>query len=134
MAERLASASNAPIYTWNGNFPGVFGGRLLSSELAAEKTGQLALRVLRGERPEDIPITAIDASVDALDWRQLDRWHVSEARVPAGVELRFREPGLFEQYRGYILGALGLLSLQTLADRGAADPAEKPAACRALVA
>ena len=112
--ERLVSSSNAPIYTWNGNFPGAFGGRLLSTERAAEKIGQLALRVLRGERPEDIPITAIEVSVDALDWRQLDRWHVSEARVPAGVELRFREPGLFEQYRGYILSALGLLSLQTL--------------------
>ena len=87
---------------------------MLSTERAAEKTGQLALRVLRGERPEDIPITAIEVSVDALDWRQLDRWNVSEARVPAGVELRFREPGLFEQYRGYILSALGLLLLQTL--------------------
>ena len=93
--------------------PGVFGGRLLSSELVATKTSELALRVLRGERPEDIPITTIDVSVDALDWRQLDRWNVSEARVPAGVELRFREPGLFEQYRGYILGTLALVLLQT---------------------
>ena len=134
MSERLAAASNAPIYTWNGNVPGVFGGRLLSSELAAEKTSQLALRVLRGERPEDIPITTIDASVDALDWRQLDRWNVSEARVPAGVELRFREPGLFEQYRGYILSALGLGVAPDVAYSGAADPAEKQAACRALVA
>ena len=113
VSERLAAASNAPIYTWNGITPGVFGGRLLSHELAAEKTIQLALRVLRGERPEDIPITAIDVSVDALDWRQLDRWNVSEARVPSGVELRFREPGLFEQYRGYILGTLALVLLQT---------------------
>ena len=134
VSERLAAASNAPIYTWNGNFPGVFGGRLLSTERAAERTRQLALRVLRGERPEDIPITAIEVSVDALDWRQLDRWHVSEARVPAGVELRFREPGLFEQYRGYILSALALVLLQTLLIAGLADPAEKQAACRALVA
>ena len=114
VSERLASSSNAPIYTWNDSYLGSFGGRLLSTERTAEQTSQLALRVLRGERPEDIPITAIDVSVDALDWRQLDRWHVSEARVPAGVELRFRERGLFEQYRGYILSALGLLSLQTL--------------------
>ena len=113
ISERLASASNAPIYTWNGIIPGVFGGRLLSQELAAEKTIQLALRVLHGERPEDIPITEIDVSVDALDWRQLDRWNISEASVPAGVELRFREPGLFEQYRNYVLTAVGLLLLQT---------------------
>ena len=114
VSERLAAASNAPIYTWNGNAPGVFGGRLLSSELAARKTSELALRVLRGERPEDIPITTIDVSIDVLDWRQLDRWNVSEASVPAGVELRFREPGLFERYRGYILGTLALVLLQTL--------------------
>ena len=134
VSERLAAASNAPIYTWNSIVPGVFGGRLLSHELAAEKATQLALRVLRGERAEGIPITAIDTSVDALDWRQLGRWHVSEARVPAGVELRFREPGLFEQYRGYILSALGLVLLQTLLIAGLADPAEKQAAGRALVA
>ncbi len=53
VAERLASASNAPIYTWNGNVPGVFGGRLLSSELAAEKTSRartagVARRATRG--------------------------------------------------------------------------------------
>ena len=96
------------------NHRGTFGGRLLSSERAAEKTGQLALRVLRGERPEDIPITAIDVSVDALDWRQLEPVARQRSPCPVGVELRFREPGLFEQYRGYILGALGLLSLQTL--------------------
>ena len=112
--ERLVAARNAPIYTWNGNVPGVFGGRFPSTELIAEHTIQLALRVLRGERPEDIPITTIDPSFDWLDWRQLDRWNISEASVPAGVTLRFREPGLFEQYRGYILSTLALVLLQTL--------------------
>ena len=114
VSERLAAASNAPIYTWNEHYLGVFGGRLLSCELAATRASELALRVLRGERPEDIPITTLDASVDTLDWRQLDRWNISEASVPAGVELRFREPGLFEQYRNYILTAVALLLLQTL--------------------
>ena len=112
--ERLAASSNAPIYTWNGDLPGPFGGRFLSTELVAGKTMELALRVLGGERPEDIPLTATDASVDTLDWRQLDRWNVSEARVPPGVELRFRQPGLFEQYRSYVLIAVALLLLQTL--------------------
>ena len=112
--ERLAASSNAPIYSWNGNVPGVFGGRFPSTERIAEHTIQLALRVLRGERPEDIPITTIDLGFDWLDWRQLDRWNISEASVPAGVTLRFREPGLFNQYRSYILGTLALVLLQTL--------------------
>ena len=112
--ERLAKASNAPIYSWNGNVPGVFGGRFPSTELVAEHTMQLALRVLRGERPEDIPITTLDLGFDWLDWRQLDRWNISETSVPAGVTLRFREPGPFEQYRSYILGTLAVVLLQTL--------------------
>jgi PAS domain S-box-containing protein len=113
MTERLAASSNAPIYSWNGNFQGIFGGRLLMTEAVAETTIALAVRVLRGEQPEDIPVISSVVSFDALDWRQLDRWNVSESRIPPGVELRFREPSVFEQYRGYILGTLGLLLLQT---------------------
>jgi PAS domain S-box-containing protein len=114
MMERLAAASSAPIYTWNSSYVdnGAFAGRVLSAERAAEETAQLALRVLRGERPEDIPINTVE-NVDALDWRQLDRWGVSEARVPPGVELRFRQPSVFEKYRNYILGALAVVFLQT---------------------
>ena len=113
---RLAAASNAPIYTYSGGYMGLgaFGGRMVAPELVAEKTIELALRMLRGERPEDIPLSTIDASVDMLDWRQLARWNVSEANVPLGVELRFREPGLFERYRNYVLGAVAMLLLQTL--------------------
>jgi signal transduction histidine kinase len=69
---------------------------------------------LRGEPAESIPLNSIDASVDALDWRQLHRWNVSEAGVPSGVLLRYREPGLFEEYRSYVLTAVGLLLVQSL--------------------
>ena len=134
VSERLAAASNAPIYGWDGNVTGIFGGRLLSAELAATKTSELALRVLRGERPEDIPITTIDVSVDALDWRQLDRWNISEASVPAGVELRFREPGLFEQYPQLRARCRRLVVAADATNRRAAGPAEQRAACRALAA
>ena len=93
VSERLAAASNAPMYTWNDIFPGAFGGRWLSGELVATRTSELALRVLRGERPEDIPLVTIDVSVDTLDWRQLDRWNVSEASVPRAWNSGFANPG-----------------------------------------
>ena len=53
VSERLASASNAPIYTWNGNFPGAFGGRLLSSRTGRRKdertrAARVARRATRG--------------------------------------------------------------------------------------
>src|SRR5262245_17424962 len=110
---RLAASSSAPLYSYNGGWVGIgaFGGRLLLPERAAEATAQIALRVLRGERPEDIPLTTVE-NVDALDWRQLDRWGVREAQVPPGVELRFREPSVLERYRGYILATVAVLLLQ----------------------
>jgi signal transduction histidine kinase len=114
LVDRLAASSTAPIYTWNGNVSGPFGGRLLSTDLVASSTIDVALRVLRGEPAESIPLNSIDASVDALDWRQLHRWNVSAAGVPSGVLLRFREPGPFEEYRSYVLTAVGLLLVQSL--------------------
>ena len=114
LVDRLAASSVAPIYTWNGNVSGPFGGRLLSTDLVASSTIDLALRILRGEPAESIPLKSIDASVAALDWRQLDRWNVSEAGIPSGVLLRFREPGLLEEYRSYVLSTVGLLLVQSL--------------------
>src|SRR4029077_12148253 len=35
------------------------------------------------------------------------------ARVPAGTLTRFRQPGLWEQYKAYIVGAAALLLIQS---------------------
>ncbi len=51
--------------------------------------------------------------VAEVDWRQLRRWGISEARVPAGTTVRFREPGLWDRYRTYIIGTVILLLSQT---------------------
>jgi signal transduction histidine kinase len=48
-----------------------------------------------------------------VDWRQLRRWNISEARVPAGTRVLFREPTVWDQYRAYVLGALALLVAQS---------------------
>ena len=48
-----------------------------------------------------------------FDWRQLRRWNVSERELPAGSEIRFREIGLWEQYRWQIILVATVISLQT---------------------
>jgi signal transduction histidine kinase len=48
-----------------------------------------------------------------VDWRQLRRWGLDESRVPAGVHVLFREPGVWDQYKRYIIGAVMLLLGQT---------------------
>jgi signal transduction histidine kinase len=45
---------------------------------------------------------------------QLERWHIDEARRPAGSRVEFRHAGLWRDYRGAVLGALVAGILQTL--------------------
>ena len=113
--DRVAAAANAPVYTWITTLMnrGVVGGSMFSTELVATRVAELAVRVLRGEKPEAVPVVEIDGNVAEVDWRQLRRWGISEARVPAGTTVRFREPGLWARYRYFIIGTVILVLVQT---------------------
>jgi signal transduction histidine kinase len=87
--------------------------------------------VLHGERADRMPVTALDLTVNQVDWRQLRRWGISEARLPLGTIVQFRELSVWDRYRLYIIGALAVLVAQTvligglLAQRARRRQAEK---------
>ena len=114
MLKRLTAAANAPTYTWitTGMDRGIVGGKLLSPERLAEQLADLALRVVRGERPETIPVAEIDWSVTAFDARQLKRWGISESRLPAGSTILYGEPGAWEQYGPVIAAGVLIVAIQ----------------------
>jgi PAS domain S-box-containing protein len=115
MLDRVSAASNAPTYSWItvAMNHGVVGGRMISMDALMQQTAALALRVLKGERPETIPVTEADVTVTEFDWRQLRRWGISESRLPPDRTILYREPGAWELYRPYIIGALLLVMLQS---------------------
>ena len=131
--QRVAAVANAPTYCWvdSGMGLGIVGGSLRSQPAQAEAVGALAVRVLRGERADAIPLSSTDLNVNQVDWRELRRWRISAARVPAGSQVRFREPSLWDQYRHYIVGGvaiflgqavlIGALLVQRLRRRQAED-------------
>ena len=45
-------------------------------------TADLAIRVLSGERPDDIPIVHNSNLRAIVDWRALQRWHIPESALP----------------------------------------------------
>jgi len=114
--DRMAAAANAPIYCWVDSAldHGIVGGSLKSQQAQAEAVARLALRVLHGEAADSIPVISPKLNANQVDWRQLRRWRISEARVPAGTLVRFRELSVWERYRGYILGVIALLVAQSL--------------------
>jgi len=112
---RVASAANAPTYSWADAVvdSGILAGSRRDQMAELKGIAALALRVLRGERADDIPVMAANMDVDKVDWRQLRRWGIREARVPAGTTILFREPSVWERYKGYIVSSLMLLLAQT---------------------
>src|SRR5262245_50494734 len=82
----IAAAANAPTYGWADAAveTGILGGRRRDQLNLVTAIAELGLRVLRGERPDDIPVSAPDTDVDSVDWRQLRRWGIDESRVPQG--------------------------------------------------
>jgi len=93
---------------------GIVGGRLIDFEMQGVRAGELALRLLRGEKLGPADIVAKDANVYMFDWRQLRRWGLKENRLPSGSVIRFRQPSVWEQYRWTIVGALALIALESL--------------------
>ena len=113
--ERLATIARAPVYCWvdSAMDRGIVGGSLKSQKAQTQAVGALALRVLGGEKPETIPPLSPDLNVDQVDWRQLQRWGISDARVPAGTLVRFREPSAWDRYKGLIVAVAAVLVAQT---------------------
>jgi PAS domain S-box-containing protein len=110
VAQRFPTYSVWPRFCVNGCVGGVFKDPVQEWKM----TGDLAIRVLSGERPDDIPIVHNSDLRPIVDWRALQRWHIPESALPSGSIVRFREPTLWERYRGYILAGIALLFAQAL--------------------
>jgi signal transduction histidine kinase len=109
---KLHDAANAPMFSYSDLYlgKGIVGGPLISSEEEARKTVSLAVRILEGEPASDLRIDPISLSAPQFDVRELRRWNISEARLPPGSVIRFREPSVWVRYRWQI-AAVGLLLL-----------------------
>lgn len=111
----LAPSSSAPIYgtsqTYLGN--GMIGGRLVDFEALGTRAGEMGLRILAGESPENIPPQTIP-NTTMFDWRELHRWGIDEARLPPGSIVRYKELSVWELYKWRIIGAISIIVLQAL--------------------
>ncbi len=115
MLESVSTAANAATYGWNalGMGHGLVGGTMNTPEITAERLAALGLRVMKGERAEDIAVTELDVTITQFDWRQLRRWNISETRLPPNSTILFRELGPWELYRSYIIGGILIMAVQS---------------------
>jgi PAS domain S-box-containing protein len=114
-ASIVAEADNAPVYGCLDSYfgHGIVGGRMTSMEMTGIKAGEMALRILRGAKPSDIPMSGQGTIIDLFDWRQFKRFGIREDRLPPGSIVRFKIYSFWELYRGYIVAAFVLILLQS---------------------
>ena len=61
-----------------------------------------------------IAVAPSQASGPMFDWRALRRWKVSEAQLPPGSEILFREASIWERYRWQIVVIAAAFLLQSM--------------------
>ncbi len=113
LARAITAASAAPVYgvleTYLGQ--GIVGGSFPSFEAHGKLAGEIARRMLSGDKPESIGVKTSPLFA-GIDWRELRRWGISESRVPAGSVIRFRSPTIWDEYRAYIIVTLALIVIE----------------------
>jgi signal transduction histidine kinase len=113
IARLVAQVAPVPVYGTSDFYigTGVVGGVVRRTHETGTRIGEMALRILTGTRPQDIPVEAAQV-VPVVDWRQVQRWGIPHSRLPARSQILFREPSAWERYKVYIVGAVTALLAQ----------------------
>ena len=111
----ILGAANAPVFVMDDVDlrEGTVGGDLVNWANDGHLAADMAVRVLNGEKPENIPIVK---SKDAytFDWRALNRWKLKESDLPPGSVVLNRERSFWDVYKRYVVGGVLLFLVQAL--------------------
>ena len=113
--KRLHAVANAPIFSYDESFFGsaIVGGPLLLVADSSRETAAVAVRLLGGEKPGEISAPTVQFASPVFDWREMQRWGITENRLPPGSKILFRNPTTWEQYRAYILAVTAAILIQS---------------------
>ena len=110
---QVSLALPVPMYSsWEsllGN--GIVGGMIGGGFQQGQAAGWLALRVLKGESPDAIPVLRQGPSRYMFDWTQLGRFGIPVKQLPPGSQVVNRPVGFFERYRTVIWVAAVVIAL-----------------------
>lgn len=112
----VVAAANAPVFAFFDVYMnhGEVGGYLASMREQGRIAGSMALRVLNGERPQDIPRVR-GVTTNLFDWRALKHWGIKESELPQGSVVLNRPPSFWQLYKTYILIGIVVVLAQFVA-------------------
>jgi signal transduction histidine kinase len=112
--QSLAPLSRRPIFGNGAGYlgAGILGGWLIDYGQLGREVSAQALRILGGEQVGAISTEFSSSIRPMFDWRQMQRWGITDDRLPAGSIVQYERPSLWKQHRNAILTALTALLLQ----------------------
>lgn len=112
--KKLHAVASAPIFSYDDGFFGqeIVGGPMHSVSGGSRETAAVAVRILGGEKAGEIKTPPSGYEAPKFDWRQLQRWGIAASRLPAGSQVYFREPSIWERYRWQIALVCAVLLTQ----------------------
>ena len=112
----LRAVSKAPLFGTQGTMMGygIVGGRLMPIDELGRTATDVALKILNGTTPGQIATAVQRPGRPVFDWRELRRWGISETRLPANSDIRFRQQGVWERFWWAILAGGFALFAQTV--------------------
>ncbi len=111
----VAGAANAPVFVMDDVDlrAGTVGGDLVNWADDGRVAAEMAVRVLNGENPQNIPVVTSN-HVYMFDWRALKRWGMNEKNLPPGSIVLNRQPTVWEAYKRYIISGIVVIFAETL--------------------
>jgi len=108
-APMVAKAANVPVYALADVLVGLgfVGGYVSSYDEQGRVAGEIAARILKGTKPQEIPIVR-GTNVYMFDARAMRRWGLKENMLPPGSVVLYREPTFTERYKWQMIGTLGV--------------------------
>jgi len=111
----ILGAANAPVFVMDDVDlrEGAVGGDLVNWADDGHLAADMAVRVLNGEKPENIPIVTSNDNY-MFDWRALKHWKLRESDLPPGSMVLNRERSFWDLYQRYVIGGIFLFLVQAL--------------------
>lgn len=110
----ITASTTAPVYgmaSWQVG-KGIVGGYVRSAEGSAARMAEISLRIVNGERAQDIPVEPTPVK-PIFDWREMQRLGIDEKLLPPGSIIKNRASTFWDEYKWHAIGLISLFLFQS---------------------
>ena len=104
--ELISRSTNMPIYgSWDFYLgKGIVGGRITSGYRQGQEAGKLAIKILSGQRAEDIKVVTSSPNQYMFDYKHIKQHGIDRSSLPIDSQIINTPPTPYERYRTLLIG------------------------------